>query len=294
MKKNLSLTMVCILSAGLFFISAAQTKSITVTGTVVDSTTGSPVPQAMILLFDTSTLNIDLSNLGALKLDTAFSGTDGKFQYQMTVNTLSFILGYGVLKEGYLIKYSASGFFPTSTTVNLGTITISKIDTSVKNTLTVSGTVVDSATGNGIGGALVIMSTGGGFDTTGNTVLTNNDGTFSKQVIISELNGASVVSYIITDPDYQTKLGQNTATGKQLDLGRILMERTTAAIKPAGLSMARAQANRMSVYALNGRLLYDGRILPLDKIAQCRCGEVIVALACNNLTISVKKMLLKQ
>ncbi len=292
MNKILSIAMPCVFLFGLICMSAAQTKSITVTGTVVDSTTGSPVPQAMILLYATSTLNIDTSNLGALKLDTVFSGTDGKFQLQMTTGMQSIILFYGVLKEGYQIKYNLAGIL--TSTVNLGTIKISEMDMSVKDTLTVSGTVVDSATGLGIGNAYVIMSSGGGFDTIGNTVFTNNDGTFSKQIVISELNGASIVSYIITDPDYQTKLGQNTATGKQLDLGRILMKRTTAAIKPVGLSMAYTQANRMSLYTLNGRLLYDGRILPLDKIAQCRCGEVIMALAYNNLTISVKKILLKQ
>jgi hypothetical protein len=136
---NKIVAMTCVFLTGLICMSAAQTKSITVTGTVVDSTTGAPVPQAMILLFDTSTINIDPSNLGALKLDTVFSGTDGKIQYQMTVSTKSYILGYGVLKQGYHIKYSAAGFL--FSTVDLGTIQISKIDTSVKDTLMVSGTV---------------------------------------------------------------------------------------------------------------------------------------------------------
>ena len=139
MKKILPVAMACLFISGLFFMSSALTRSITVTGTIVDSSSKLPVSQAMILLFDTSTINIDPSNLGALKLDTAFSGTDGKIQYQMTVSTKSFILGYGVLKLGYYIKYSAAGFL--STTVDLGTIQISKIDASVKDTLTVSGIV---------------------------------------------------------------------------------------------------------------------------------------------------------
>jgi hypothetical protein len=287
MNKILSIATTCVFLFGLISLSAAATTLITVTGTVVDSATGAPVPQAMILLFDTSTINIDPSNLGALKLDTVFSGTDGKFQYQMTINAQSFILGYGVLKQGYQIKYSAAGIL--FTTVNLGTLKISKMDTSVKDTLMVSGTVVDSVSGIGVNGALVIMSTGGGFDTIGNTILTSADGTFSKQVIVNKLNGASIVSYIITDRNYQTKLGQNTATGKQLDLGTIFLKRTMDAVRSgAQFGMIQAQANRMSIYALNGRLLYTGRIVPLDKIEQGQTGAVIVKLANENTTIGTK------
>jgi hypothetical protein len=133
------------------------------------------------------------------------------------------------------------------------------------------------------------MSTGGAFDTIGNTVLTNPDGTFSKQVIISKANGASIVSYIITDRNYLTKLGQNTATGKQLDLGTILLKRIADAVRPgAKFGILPAAANRMSVYALNGRLLYTGRIVPLDKIEQGQTGAVIVKLANENTTIGTK------
>jgi len=127
--------------------------------------------------------------------------------------------------------------------VTLPPIKISKIDNSVRDTLTVSGIVKDSSTGIGINGARVIMTTGGAFDTIGNTTFTGADGSFSKQVIISKLNGASVVSYIITDQNYQTKLGQNTATGKQLDVGSILLKSTNVAIRPTGINITRAQAN---------------------------------------------------
>jgi hypothetical protein len=45
----------------------------------------------------------------------------------------------------------------------------------------------------------------------------------------------------------------------------------------------------MSVYAINGRLLYAGRILPLDKLAQGQAGEVIVKLTKENTIIGMKK-----
>ena len=290
MNKNLSLTLACIFVFGMFFICRAQTtKSITVTGLVTDSLTKDSISGAMVLLYATSDTSLDRNNLGSLKLDTAFTGTNGKFQHQMTIDAQAIFLVYAVFKQGYYIKSPSVPSFIIFSTVTLPPIKISKIDNSVRDTLTVSGIVKDSSTGIGINGARVIMTTGGAFDTIGNTTFTGADGSFSKQVIISKLNGASVVSYIITDQNYQTKLGQNTATGKQLDVGSILLKSTNVAIRPTGINITRAQANRMSVYAINGRLLYAGRILPLDKLAQGQAGEVIVKLTKENTIIGMKK-----
>jgi hypothetical protein len=283
--------MACIFITGMCFIPYAQTKSITATGIVEDSATSAGIPGAMVLLYAASlTDTIDLNNLGSLKFDTAFAGADGKFQHQMTIPAQAFFLFHAVFKLGYMINYDTIPAIIFSTTVPVPPIIISKINNSVRDTLTVSGTVADLTTGTGIGGAFVIMTTGGGFDTTGNTVFTSANGTFSKQVVISVLNGASTVSYIITDRNYQTKLGKNTATGKQLDLGTIFLKSTNTAISLAYVAISKpATANRMSVYALNGRLLYTGRVLPLDKIAQCRSSSVIVALINGSVTVGTKK-----
>jgi len=290
MNKTLSFAFIGIFAAGMFFLSAAQTKSITVTGTIVDSATGSPVSGAMVLLYATSDTSIDINNLGSLKLDTVFSGANGKFQHQMTISSQAYFLVYGVLKDGYFIKYPSYPSLILFTTVTLSTIEISKIDTSVKDTLQVTGTVVDSVTGVGIEGAFVIMSTGGGFDTTGNTVLTNSDGTFSKQVIISKVNGVSTVSYIVTDKHYVTALGQNQANGKQLNLGTITLKNKGAAIRPeTKLVSLPSRKIAMSVYSLNGRLLYEGGAQVIETILRNYRGAVIVAIKYDNARVTTIK-----
>ena len=290
MNKTLTFALTGIFAAGMIFLSSAQTKAITVTGTIVDSATGSPVSGAMVLLYATSDTSIDINNLGSLKLDTAFSGTNGKFQHQMTISAQAYFLVYGVLKEGYFIKYPSYPSLILFTTVTLPTIEISKIDTSVRDTLQVTGTVVDSVTEVGIGGAFVIMSTGGGFDTAGNTVLTNSDGTFSKQVIISKVNGVSTVSYIVTDQHYITALGQNQANGKQLNLGTITLKNKGSAIrpetKPVSLSVRKIG---MSVYSLNGRLLYEGGAQAIERIVRNYRSAVIVTIKYDNARMAIIK-----
>lgn len=292
MKKIFSRALSCVFLAGLIFIPVAKPKTITVTGAVVDSATGDAVSQAIILLYAASiTDSLDPNNLSNLKFDSTFSGTDGKFQRQMTIDSLSFLLFYAVLKQGYLISYSPIPAFILSPTVALGKIKISKMDTSQKDTLTVSGAVVDSTTGTGIGGALVIMTSWIGFDTTGNTALTNADGTFSKQVIINKVSGASTVSFIISRQNYQPKVGQKTATGKLLDFGTINLKKINLAVGPKpDFPAVHTQANRMSVYAANGRLLYSGRVLSLDKIVQGRGNEVIVKFTFGNSFAGTKKL----
>ena len=288
MKKTGLKTIACIFVLGLFFLSSAQTMTINVSGTIVDSVSNSPVSGAMILLYADTALAIDTNNLGGLKLDTAFSGANGKFQRQMTVSSQSILLVYGVLELGYKIKENFSIIlFPP--TVNLGTIKISKIDTTQKAVISVTGKVVDSGTGTGIGGALVAMSSGGGFDTVGNTVHTSSDGTFSKQITISKLNGASIVAYVITDLGYQTQLGQNQASGSQLDLGTIQLKKNGSAIKPDIGSFEPVQINKMSVYSLNGRLLYEGGAQAIETIVRNYRGAVIVTIKYDNARVATIK-----
>jgi len=68
------------------------TKSITVTGLVTDSLTKDSISGAMVLLYATSDTSLDRNNLGSLKLDTAFTGTNGKFQHQMTIDAQAIFL----------------------------------------------------------------------------------------------------------------------------------------------------------------------------------------------------------
>ena len=297
--KILRLSMVGFFVSSLICLAAAQnTRTITVTGTVVDSVTGAPVPGALILLVDTnaSVLSLDLNtlinSLGTWKLDSAFSGDDGSFKCTMGVGTGNLFLIYGVIGRGYEFYYFLTTIPPLAATVDLDTIRLKPADASSKDTITVSGTVLDSITNQPIANALVAMSGLGGVDTAGNTVLTNADGTFSKQVIITKLNSSSIVAYIATAVGYTPRVGQGTATNKQLDLDPILLSPTGAAVIPRGKfsSAAPATADRMSVYTLSGKLLYAGPVLPLESIMRKHRGAIIVDLKRNGAIVQRKKV----
>jgi hypothetical protein len=292
------------LSIAVFFVgtlfcaaSAQISRTITVTGTVVDSATGAPVPGALVLLLDTtaSVLSIDLetlmNSLGNWKLDSAFSGADGSFSGSMSVSSGNMLLVYGVLKQGYQFYYFLTTIPPGANSVNIGTIRLKANDASAKDTITVSGKVVDSVTNQPIGGALVAMSGLGGIDTAGNRVLTNTDGTFSKQVIISKLNNSSIVAYVATAVGYTPKVGQGTAANKVLDVGTILLVSAgSAVVQGRGMSFVKKSADRMAVYSLTGKLLYAGPVLPLESVMRKHRGAIIVDLKRNSTVVERKKI----
>src|SRR5664279_292072 len=88
----------CIMTLA-FLASAQLTQTITVTGTVQDSTNGSPVPGALVMLIDTTTTILTdlpgfIANMGNLKLESTVTGADGNFSYTMTVSANNLLLGY--------------------------------------------------------------------------------------------------------------------------------------------------------------------------------------------------------
>lgn len=275
------------------FASVQVPRTITVTGTVQDSATGLPVAGALVLLLDTTTIPTDLSNLTGLKFDTTVSGADGKFSYSMNIAPASVILGYAVVKQGYQIKISASLILPTATTVAIGIIKISAAANAL-DTLTVSGKVVDSLTGSPVEGALVVMSGLGAIDTSSaNRVLTNADGTFSKQIYITKLNNMSMVGYIVSQLNYAAKIGQGQATGKDLDFGTIQLSPNNQAVLPIpGISRRGNSPNGMRILSLDGKLLYDGPVANFNAAVPERSGVVMVALKRNNKIIGSEKVLL--
>lgn len=277
----------------LAFIANAQ-RTIIVTGTVQDSISGSPVAGALVLLLDTNTLSIDMTNLTGLKFDSTVSGADGKFTYTMKISASAFILGYAVVAQGYQLKYNGAGIPSTATAVDLGTIKLASSGSGTLDTLTVTGKVVDSISGTGIGGALVVMSGLGAVDTaSGNRVLTSADGTFSKQIIISELNNAAIVGYVVSQLNYNPKIGEKQAGGKQLDLGTILLSPNGQAVLPRPLtSIEKNRPDRMSVYALSGKLLYDGPVLSLEKISLVKSSLSMVLLKRGSAIVDRRQVLL--
>lgn len=293
MRKYLAAKAVLFIITVAFLANAQVPRTITVSGMVQDSATRLPVAGALVLLFDTNTIAIDPSALLNYKLDSTVSGTDGKFSYSMRVATNATLLGYAVAKQGYQTAYSATGIL--SLTVNLGVIKIAASTGSQRDTVTVSGTVLDSLTNAPIPGALVIMSGMVAIDTSsGNRVLTNADGTFSTQAIISKLNNVTMVGYVVSRVDYIAKTGEKTATGKQLDIGNIrLYKNAMKVLSGSRTSAAGNTVDWMYIYSLNGRLLYEGEpVMPIEKVLTHKSAPVLIVLKHRDRIVEQRKLVL--
>lgn len=279
----LFLLLMCVLSPAM-----AQQKTVTVSGKVVDSLTGAAIPGAAIILSAiTGTLTTNPDSLGNLKYDTVYSNATGNFSQALTVSQSANILVYGVLKQDYQIKYSYT--FMLLNTVSLGNIKLSKAGDLIKDTITVTGIVVDSATGAGIVGAQLIMSGLGSFDTSGNTALTGSGGSFSKQVIAGNSAAGRELVYMASMDGYQPMVGQQQISGKTLDLGTIrLKQNGQGVIYPIGIVRQPLRANSVSFYSLQGKLLYTGAVGALDT-KTCNGKGIVVAVFKNQARIAGTK-----
>jgi hypothetical protein len=264
-------------------------RNITVSGVVVDSVTGQPVQNAIVLLYDAQTLNIDTSDLSTLDLDTAFTASNGSFSKTITAPSTNLILIYAVVMEGYSLYYSGRGL--SSTTIKLDTIKLVPTDLAAKDTITVSGKVVDSATGIGIPDAIVGLS-GGDLDTVGKTAITNANGNFSRQVIINKVGALTIVGYVAYKDGYNPAMGQKTATGKTVDLGNIILSSNTPVLWKAQQQRPLHNiATSMTMYSLNGRKLYTGRVMPLDRAIAHLTSAMLVEFRHNGSIVDRKKVL---
>lgn len=261
----------------------------TISGVVVDSATGLPVQNAIVLLYDTRTLNIDTSDLSTLELDTAFTGSDGSFSKVISVPMGNLLLVYAAVKDGYSLYFNGTGLL--SSPVRLDTIRLVPTTIAAKDTITVSGKVVDSATGVGIPGALVGLS-GGDLDTVGKTATTGADGSFSRQVIINKVGGMTIVGYIAYKDGYTPAIGQKTANGKTLDLGTIGLSQNTPVrrtLTPA--APVRTNPTSMNVYSLNGRLVYSGPAMRADLLLKNASGALLVEFRDKGVPVGRQKMI---
>jgi hypothetical protein len=264
-------------------------RSITVSGVVVDSVTGQPVQNAIVLLYDAQTLNIDTSDLSTLDLDTAFTASNGSFSKTITAPSTNLILIYAVVMEGYSLYYSGTALL--TTTISLPTIKLVPTDLAAKDTITVSGKVVDSATGIGIPDAIVGLS-GGDLDTVGKTAITDANGNFSRQVIINKVGALTIVGYVAYKDGYNPAIGQKTATGKTVDLGNIILSRNTPVLWKAQQRVRlRNIATSMTIYSMNGRKLYTGRVAPLNRVIEHSTSAVLVEFRHNGSIIDRKKVM---
>lgn len=290
MKAKLSTILTTLAVAGLFSVASAQT-TITVSGTVKDSATGQPIAQATILLTatDVTTLMLSQGSLTNLKFDTVYTGADGSFSRAIHATATQNILGWMVTKTGYQMKYSIYPFTATTTTISLGTILLAGVNNSVKDTVTVSGTVVDSITGSPVANALVGMTGLLSLDTTGNTVFTGANGTFSKKVIINNAATARILIYAVAKNGYTPGGGQAAITSKTINLGTIRLKPIVTVVVARPLATP-SRANNLQIFSLRGQLLYAGPVVSAEKVLQTRHTPVIMNFRHNDRTINSVKI----
>lgn len=300
--KTIRIVMTGLFIAALAGFAGAQTRNTIVTGTVVDSATGLPVPGALVLFYDSDSIPADIpafmnnfiSHPENFQFDTTITGADGRFSDTIAISTKTVVLVCGVIKPGYMLKYDFRLMLLPVAAVNFGTLRISKPAAADKDTIMVTGKVVDSLTGAPLANTLVVMSGLGGLDTAGNLVLTGADGTFSKQVIIARFNNMSVVGYVANRTGYVPKVGSSTATSKQLDLGTIALVPSNHVIfYSAGGSFAGNRPDAMTVYSLSGKLLYNGpSSVSIEKAAGTSTGTMLVVFKRNNKIVNCRQVVL--
>jgi hypothetical protein len=264
------LLLLSLLSCGFIFSVSAAQRTITVSGVVVDSASKQPVSQAMVLFYDVASLSFDTNDITKIvsdimnsgQLDTAYTGADGKYSYSMKVAPSSLILLCGVIKQGYQPGYSMGILL--STTVKMDTVKLQKNDESAaKDTLMVTGTVVDSVSGAAIQNCRLVFNGTGGVDTAGNTTATSAGGTFSKQVIVAS-SATPILIFLVYKDGYMPGGGQQQYSGKQVDLGTIKIKKINTAVVPVKRPVAAGiQPTEMKIVSLGGRLLYSGAIKSL-------------------------------
>jgi hypothetical protein len=267
-----------------FFIAPVfpAQQTITVTGIVVDSATHLPVSQALIGLYDTTVLTLPNLNdiasiaqlsgmvsnmIGSGQVDTFSTAADGKISYSMKIASNSWVLLCGVLKPGYNFGFSARIFLPIMKTINLDTIKISKIpQTNAKDTIIVSGTIVESSAGTPVADCQIKINGPGGVDSVVNSATSNVSGIFTQQVIIGS-SSTPILVYAVTKDGYQSVIGQQAYSGKQVDFGVIKIKKTanTGVLTTNKILPYQKRTAGVKIYTSSGRLLFAGPIAAWKK-----------------------------
>ena len=260
---------------------ALATDILTVSGKIVDSATGQPVPNAVVAMSGLG--NLDTINKSMV------TGSDGTFSKQVSVTNdpAHKVLLWYVTKTGFN-RTGGQVAIGAATTIDLGTIKLGAglQITNDKDTLTVSGTVVDAGNQVAIANVKIVMS-GLGADTSGNTATTGADGKFSKQVIVTNVSAFKALVYGATKSGYVPFAGQVAIASKTIDLGTIDLTATAGTINGGMKSVASiTRANNMRIYSLRGQLLYAGAVIPTENVLHAYHTSVIVNYRCNNYTIN--------
>jgi hypothetical protein len=292
-----------LIAGGLFLsVSTAAQRIVTVSGTVVEDGTNQPIPQATVLLYASTSLTIDSNSvadiLGKSKLDTATSGSDGKFSYTMEIASNAPVLLSGAFKQDYAIEYKIVFMMPTATTVNTGTFRLKKSADVAKDTLTVNGTVVDSTSGSPLSGCLIFMSGLAGMDTAGNTAITDANGAFSKQVIIGSSSLLKMLVYkaVKEEDGYTSKVGyQQYAANKQINLGTIQLQKQYTPILTNRRPNNSQLRETTGIYDISGKLLFAGSMHSMEAMQKRfpNNAVIIILTKTGKFTLMQKSVFLK-
>lgn len=252
MKKSAFLTNIILILFVLSQSALSQTREVTVQGTVTDSN-GQPIADAIILVTaDADVINNPFDSL--ISIDTIFSGADGTFSKQITVELNAFLLYCIVAKSGYSMQIKI-GTIQLTGVADLGTIVL-PVETLVP--VTITGRVLDSATAEPIPEALVIITNSSVIlDTIYDSVFTDAQGTFSLETEMGS-SGMIIIVYMAMKDGYETKGGYSEATQGTTDLGDILLVKSTPIIYTPVIKKQIAIPNRVEIYSAAGRLLYSG------------------------------------
>lgn len=284
MKKVYYLFWTTLLFASLLQSAFGQDKEITVTGKVTD-TAGTAIDQAMVIL------GSGLVSSG----DTVYTGNDGSFNTKITVNQNAYGIMYRISKTGFNAKTGYGMIDSTSNTVDLGTVVLTK---GISQNITVSGRVVDSATGAPIENALVRLSTTISIvDTIYDSAYTDKDGKFSKEMAPGIWIQPRLL-YLVTKDGYLMKYGTEMIQGTTVDLGDIkLMKDPVSIALPNTLIKSQFTPNSITLYSLKGQLLYTGNELHLHTLLKrgiVNAQPVIAVYKQGNREVYRKSILLKE
>jgi hypothetical protein len=273
-------------------VSFSYSVKKTITGKVVDQDQ-SPVENALIIL-SASLQNTNSPPVSPLPLSTDSTYTDAKgmFTKELTVDLNAYGITYHILKDGWQEKsgYSLLTLLPS---LDLGTLTLSQ-GTSKK--ITVSGTILDTATNQPIYNALVLLRTSLWVKKP-DSAYTDTNGNFIKQLAQTWIDTSIftlVLYYSVEKRGYIPKNGQLPIPSPTINLGKIFLKTLIVNITPHPLQISAQvpSADRMELYSLNGRLLYTGAVKNINTVLKSSSLPVIVCFKLNDkILYKTKRML---
>ena len=253
----------------LYSLSIGQEKKITVSGTVIDSITGDPVPDVLILLTDNvsdimngnvnSIVNSVMNNNQSITSDNS-----GKFSAEISVNQTSFLLAGVFVKGDYQIKVQTATILIDKADFN----TIKMIKEEFRD-VEISGTIKDSLTDQPVSGATVYLTnTSIIIDSVFYILTTDDQGRFSQKMkigkggILPPLISSPLILYTVHKTEYDTLMNMAPDNGNsKIDLGTIYIFNRNAPVKNISIiknELSKPKPSSVFIYSLNGKLLYSG------------------------------------